>query len=161
MPGQLASPNRVAEGNFRKVGAGSAKVLTALFAPSQRGLKPVRLDGDMPGVSRVEAGRRRAKAAKRAVALTAAAGFAVVLALARQGHPATGASSTRSAPHSTGTSSPSLSQSGSTLGGGSVAPSSGGSSRSGNSEDDDTASLGGGSLAPPSSAKPPVATHTS
>jgi len=43
----------------------------------------------MPGVSRVEAGRRRAKAAKRAVALTAAAGFAVVLALARQGHPAT------------------------------------------------------------------------
>jgi len=142
MPGQLASPNRVMEGNFRKVGAGSAKVLTALFTSSQRGLKPVRLDGDMPGVSRVEAGRRRAKAAKRAVALTAAAGFAVVLALARQGHPATVVPT-----HSSST--------------GSVAQSTGSSSRSGNSEDDDTSSLGGGSLAPPSSATPPVATHTS
>jgi len=142
MPGQLASPNRVTEGNFRKVGAGSSKVLTALFAPSQRGLKPVRLDGDMPGVSRVEAGRRRAKAAKRAVALTAATGFAVVLALARQGHPATVVPT-----HSTSA--------------GSVAQSTGSSSRSGNSEDDDTSSLGGGSLAPPSSATPPVATHTS
>ena len=45
----------------------------------------MRLHGDMPGATRVEAGRRRAKAAKRAVALTAAAGFAVVLALVRQG----------------------------------------------------------------------------
>ena len=83
----------------------------------------------MPGPTRVETGRRRAKAAKRAVALTAAAGFAVVLALARQGHPATGTSSTRTVPQPKGSSSSSVKrQGGSTLGGGSLAPSSGGSS---------------------------------
>lgn len=82
----------------------------------------------MPGATRVEAGRRRARAAKRAVALTAAAGFAVVLAVARQGHPATGTPTTRTVQESTGSASSSATrQSGSTLGGGSIAPSSGGS----------------------------------
>ena len=84
----------------------------------------------MPQATRVEAGRRRARAAKRAVAFTAAAGFAVVLGVARQGHPATGTSttptSTTSVSHSSGSSS-SLNQSGSSLGGGAIAPSSGGS----------------------------------
>jgi hypothetical protein len=85
----------------------------------------------MPQATRVEAGRRRARAAKRAVTLTAAAGFAVLLAVARLGHPAAGTSttptSTTSVSHSTGSSS-SLNQSGSSLGGGSIAsPSSGGS----------------------------------
>jgi hypothetical protein len=84
----------------------------------------------MPQATRVEAGRRRARAAKRAVTLTAAAGFAVLLAVARQGHPAAGTSttptSTTSVSHATGSSS--LNQSGSSLGGGSIAsPSSGGS----------------------------------
>lgn len=84
----------------------------------------------MPQATRVEAGRRRARAAKRAVTLTAAAGFAVLLAVARLGHPAAGTSttptSTTSVSHSTGSSS--LNQSGSSLGGGSIAsPSSGGS----------------------------------
>jgi hypothetical protein len=84
----------------------------------------------MPQATRVEAGRRRARAAKRAVTLTAAAGFAVLLAVARQGHPAAGAS-TPSVSHSTGSSSASSlygeDDSGSSLGGGSIAPSSGGS----------------------------------
>jgi hypothetical protein len=84
----------------------------------------------MPQATRVNGGRRRARAAKRAVTLTAAAGFAVLLAVARQGHPATGtsttATSTTSVSHSAG--SPSfLDDEGSSLGGGSIAPSSGGS----------------------------------
>ena len=54
-------------------------------------LKLVRLHEHMSG-TRVEGGRRRARVAKRAVALTAVAGFAVVLGLVRQGHPATGTS---------------------------------------------------------------------
>jgi hypothetical protein len=100
-------------------------VLIVLFAPSQHGLTLVRLDGGMPGPTRVEAGRRRAKAAKRAVAFTAAAGFAVVLALARQGHPAAGtASTTHTAPQSKGSSSVN-GQGGFALGGGSLSPSSG------------------------------------
>ena len=107
-----------------------------LFALSQLALKLFRLDGGMSG-TRVEGGRRRAKAAKRAVALTAAAGFAVVLALVRQGHPATGASSTRNVPQSTGS------------------PSSSSSSW------EDGSSLDGGTLAPPSSQSPPAASHTS
>jgi hypothetical protein len=85
----------------------------------------------MPQATRVEAGRKRATAAKRAVTLTAAAGFVVLLAVARQGHPATG-TSTPSVSDSTGSSSSSSSldregDSGSSLGGGSIAPSSGGS----------------------------------
>ena len=84
----------------------------------------------MPQATRVEAGRRRARAAKRAVAFTAAAGFAVLLAVARLGHPAAGTSTTptsnTSVSHSTGSAS-SLNESGSSLGGGSIAPSSGGS----------------------------------
>src|SRR5438477_9428007 len=91
----------------------------------------MRLHGDMPGATRVEAGRRRAKAAKRAVALTAAAGFAVVLALVRQGaqRPArfrpTPCRSRRGAPlpPSPGRAAP---NSAVQLGGGSLAPSSGG-----------------------------------
>lgn len=47
----------------------------------------------MTATSRVEAGRARAAAAKRAAVLTAVAGFLVALGLARQAHP--GASSTR------------------------------------------------------------------
>ncbi len=88
----------------------------------------------MPEPTRVERGRRRARAAKRAVALTAAAGFAVVLALVRLGHPAAGTVSTRTVSthtvhSSTGSSSSSARKGDSTLGGGdgSLAPSSGGS----------------------------------
>lgn len=95
----------------------------------------------MPGPTRVEAGRRRARAAKRAVTVAAAAGFAVVLALARQGHPATGTSSTGGAPQSTGSSSSSVKRDdGSELG---------------------DSQLDGGSLAPPSGGSPSAATHTS
>src|SRR5215471_2626287 len=57
----------------------AAWFLTALFARSQVSLNDPRLHEGMSG-TRVEAGRRRAKAAKRAVALAAASGFAVVLA---------------------------------------------------------------------------------
>ena len=100
-----------------------------------------RLNEDMPERTRVEAGRRRAQLAKRAVAVTAATGFAVALALVRQGHPATATSS----------STPTRSQSGSSL-------------SSFESERDDStlgSTLGGGSIAPPSSAPAPVATATS
>jgi hypothetical protein len=90
----------------------------------------------MPQATRVEAGRRRAKAAKRAVALTAVAGFAVLLGVARQGHPATG------------TSTPSVSNST-------------GSSSSLYGEDDSGSSLGGGYIAPSSGGSPPVASQTS
>jgi hypothetical protein len=92
----------------------------------------------MPQASRVEAGRRRARTAKRAVTITAAAGFAVLIAVARQGHPATGAS-TPSVSHSTGRSS---------------SP-----DESGSQSDD--SQLGGGSIAPSSGGSPPVATQTS
>jgi len=64
------------------------------------------------------------------------AGFAVVLALARQGHPATGTSSTDTAPQSKGAASSSV-------------------------ERDDDSALGGGSLAPSTGGSPPAATHTS
>src|SRR5262249_7247830 len=103
--------------------------LGCLFARSQPCLKRAGLNGDMPQATRVEAGRRRARAAKRAVTLTAAAGFAVLLAVAPQGHPAAGTSTTRTSTakvsHAAGNSS-SLGQNGSQLGGGSIAPSSGG-----------------------------------
>jgi hypothetical protein len=95
----------------------------------------------MPEPTRVEQGRRRARAAKRAVALAAAAGFAVVLGLVRQGHPAAGAVATHTGHRSTGSSSssPVERQGGSALGGGS----------------------GTGTLAPSSGASPPVASRTS
>jgi hypothetical protein len=107
-----------------------------LFALSQHVLKLFRLHGGMSG-TRVEGGRRRASAAKRAVALTAAAGFAVVLALVRQGHPATGASPTHSVSQSTG------------------------SSSSSSHTWEDGSSLDGGTLAPPSSQSPSATSHTS
>lgn len=46
----------------------------------------------MPDESRIDAGRGRASTAKRAVALAAAGGFVVALALARQAHPGAAAS---------------------------------------------------------------------
>lgn len=78
----------------------------------------------MPESSRVDAGRRRASAAKRAVALTAVGGFVAVLGLARQAHP--GAAATHR-PYDTSSSGlPSSDQEqGSSLGGGWLAPSSG------------------------------------
>jgi hypothetical protein len=98
----------------------------------------------MPQATRIEAGRRRARAAKRAVALTAAAGFAVLLAVARQGHPATGTSttptSTTSVSHSAGNP----------------------SSRDHEGSELDESQFGGGSIAPSSSGgSPPVASQTS
>jgi hypothetical protein len=93
----------------------------------------------MPQPTRVEAGRRRAKAAKRAVAITAAAGFAVLLAVVRQGHPAAG-TSTPSVSQSTG--------SASSLSGSDYSQSYG-------------TQLDGGSIAPPSGGSPPVASQTS
>src|SRR5689334_14403984 len=107
------SPIWVWDHSFCQVDIGSAKDpysgLRRLFALSQRRLKLGGLNDDMPQATRIEAGRRRARAAKRAVALTAAAGFAVLLAVARQGHPATGTStiptSTTSVSHSPGSSS--------------------------------------------------------
>jgi hypothetical protein len=80
----------------------------------------------MPDVSRVDAGRRRAAAAKRAVALTAAGGFVVVLGLARQAHPGTAAPTPLPRSPSTGLSSDA--QQGYSLGGGWIGPPSGGSS---------------------------------
>jgi hypothetical protein len=98
--------------------------------------------------TRIEAARRRARAAKRAIALTAAAAFAVVLALARQGHPAIGA--------------PTVS------GGNGLAPTASSSqSHDGDDDgerDDDGSLLGDlvrGLLAPSSSESPPAASHTS
>ena len=87
----------------------------------------------MPSNSRVEAGRRRASAAKRAVALTAAGGFVVVLGVARHAHPGTAATHTA---QSTSTGVSSDAQSSLTLGGGAItspsvaSPSSGSSSGS-------------------------------
>lgn len=74
----------------------------------------------MPNVSRVEAGRQRAAAAKRAVALTAAGGFIVLLGVARYAHPGTAATNP-SRSSSTGVSSDA--QNGFLLGGGSISPS--------------------------------------
>jgi hypothetical protein len=79
----------------------------------------------MSGSSRVDAGRRRASSAKRAVALTAAGGFLVVLGLARQAHPGTAATTPLQRSPSTGI--PSEAQQGFSLGGGSIGPSSSGS----------------------------------
>ncbi|HEY2355557.1 MAG TPA: hypothetical protein VGH79_11735 [Gaiellaceae bacterium] len=91
----------------------------------------------MPTPTRVEAGKRRAQLAKRTVALTAATGFAVALALVRQGHPATAtSSSTRTGSQPART-------------------------RSFESDDGGGPTFGGGSIAPPSSVTPPVATATS
>jgi hypothetical protein len=131
---RLVSPDRVTDHSFRQVGVGSVKspysALRGLFAPSQRRFTLDGLNGDMPQATRVEAGRRRARAAKRAVTITAAAGFVVLLAVARQGHPAAGTSTTPTSNSSVSQSSGSSSslESGSSLGGGgSIAPSSGGS----------------------------------
>ena len=92
----------------------------------------------MPERTRVEAGRRRVRVAKRTVAVTAATGFAVVVALVRQAHPATAtatatASSSRSGSESGSASSSRSRQRGSTLEGGSIAPSSGGTAPLGTS----------------------------
>lgn len=101
--------------------------------------------------TRIEAARRRARAAKRAIALTAAAAFAVVLALARQGHPAIGVPTASGGPNG-------------------VAPTAS-SSQSHDGDDDgehddgeEGSLLGGlvhGLLAPSSSESPPAASHTS
>lgn len=79
----------------------------------------------MPDVSRVAAGRRRAAAAKRAVALTAAGGFLVVLGLARHAHPGTAAATPSPRSPFTGLSSPA--RQGFSLGGGSIESSPSGS----------------------------------
>lgn len=63
-----------------------------------------------------------------AAALSAAAGFAVALGLARHGHPATAVSSSpRTAPQPTGSSSSPSTEQDSTSDAGTIAPSSGGS----------------------------------
>jgi hypothetical protein len=98
-----------------------------------------RLNGGMPEPTRVEAGRRRAQAAKRAAAVTAATGFALALALVRQGHPAT--SNSHSSPTRTGSQS--------------------GSARSFEGDDEGGSTLDGGSIAPASGGIAPVATSTS
>ncbi|HVS85333.1 MAG TPA: hypothetical protein VHD91_06860 [Gaiellaceae bacterium] len=46
----------------------------------------------MPNDSRIEAGRRRANASKRALALVAAGGFVAMLGVARHTHPGTASS---------------------------------------------------------------------
>jgi len=73
----------------------------------------------MPEGSRIDAGRRRAFAAKRAVALTAVGGFVAVLGLARQAHPGAAAAHRPQATPSSGLSSSNQEQ-GSSLGGGSI-----------------------------------------
>jgi hypothetical protein len=82
----------------------------------------------VPDGSRIDAGRRRAAAAKRAVALTAAGSFVVTLALARQAHPGTAAANPTPLSPPSGLSSE-VNQ-GFSLGGGSIGPSSGGRSGS-------------------------------
>ena len=107
------------------------------------------LDGGM-AEGRIEAARRRVRAAKRAIALTAAAAFAVVLALARQGHPATGTQAISGGPNGVGQSTASSSQ---LLDG-----------DDDGEHDDDGSLLGGllgGLLAPSSSESPPAGSHTS
>lgn len=79
----------------------------------------------MPDASRVEAGRRRASAAKRAVALTAAGGFVAALVLARQTNPGAAAGNRTPLVPPAGLSSE-VNQ-GFSLGGGSIAAPSGGS----------------------------------
>jgi|GEM_PF-2465622 hypothetical protein len=79
----------------------------------------------MPESSRVDAGRQRASAAKRAVALTAAGGFLVVFGLARHAHPGTAATPPSGSTLSSGISSD---RQGFSLGGGSIGPSSSGGS---------------------------------
>jgi len=79
----------------------------------------------MPDESRIDAGRGRAATAKRAVALTAAGGFVVVLALARQAHP--GAAAAQSSRLSPPAALSSEVQQGFQLGGGSIASPGGGS----------------------------------
>jgi len=88
--------------------------------------------------SRIEAGRRRVRQAKRALAGAAVAGFAVVLVLARQGHPASGR------PASSGVAQPSSSV-----------------RAAGYRERDDDSTLAGGSLAPSGGGAPSAASHTS
>jgi hypothetical protein len=83
----------------------------------------------MPEISRVEAGRRRALAAKRAVAVIAVGGFVAVLGLARHAHPGTAAFSPSVGTASTGHSS--HVQRKLSLAGGSIESSSTGSSSSG------------------------------
>ena len=102
-----------------------------------------RLNGGMPEPTRVEAGRRRAQVAKRTVAVTAATGFAVALALVRQGHPTTASSSTTRTHSQSGSSSPSSDD------------------RQRSSTRGSTLYDGGGSIAPSSSVTPSVATSTS
>ncbi|HKI92865.1 MAG TPA: hypothetical protein VJ986_11240 [Gaiellaceae bacterium] len=80
----------------------------------------------MPDASRVDAGRRRAAAAKRAVTLTAAGGFVVALMLARQTNPGVAAGSRTQLVPPAGISSE-VNQ-GLSLGGGSIGPSSSGGS---------------------------------
>jgi hypothetical protein len=107
------------------------------------------LDGEM-AEGRIEAARRRARAAKRAIALSAAAAFAVVLALARQGHPGAGVPAISGGPNGVGPSTASSSQ-----------------SHDGDDDgehDDDGSLLGalvGGLLAPSSSESTPAGSHTS
>ena len=91
--------------------------LTSFLGSFQGVLTPARLNGRVPSTSRVEAGRRRASTAKRAVALTAASGFVVVLGVARHAHPGTAATHTAQS-SSTGVSSDA--QGGFSLGGGSI-----------------------------------------
>jgi hypothetical protein len=81
----------------------------------------------VPEESRVDAGRRRAAAAKRAVALAAAGGFVVALALARHGHPGSAAANPTSQLSPPSGLSSEVNQ-GFSLGGGSIGPSSSGSS---------------------------------
>jgi uncharacterized membrane protein YgcG len=84
-----------------------------------------RLNGGMPEPTRIEAGRRRAQVAKRTLAVTAATGFAVALALVRHGQPATAnSSSTRTGSQSRSTPSSQGERRGFSFGGGSIAPSS-------------------------------------
>jgi hypothetical protein len=80
--------------------------------------------------SRIEAGRSRANAAKRAVALAAGGGFVALILLARHAHPGTGIAATKSSQLTPPSSLSSEVQQGLQLGGGSVSstPSSGSSS---------------------------------
>jgi hypothetical protein len=69
--------------------------------------------------TRVEAGRRRAQAAKRALTVAATTGFVIALALARQGHPARASVNSNSASQS-GSSSSSVTRDGFEFEGGSI-----------------------------------------
>ena len=112
---------------YRILPRGSSKrALSAFFALSQRPLIPCRLNGGMPKPTRVEAGRRRAQRAKRAVTVAAATGFVVALALVRQGHPVSTRASANSRSSQSGSTSSSATRRGFQLGGGSIGASSGG-----------------------------------